>query len=97
MIVVIQKNESDYNKKQRGNDLFSLVPDTEGGGSEPAHLDLLLSFSIDGSDGKESACNAGDWVRSLGWEDPLEKGKAIHSSILAQRIPWVHGVAKSLA
>ena len=81
-----------------------------------------------GSDGKESACNAGDlgsipglerspgegngyplqyswaslvaqlvknlpamqeiWVRSLGWEDPLEKGMAIHSSILAWRIPW---------
>ena len=28
------------------------------------------------------------WVRSLGWEDPLEKGKATHSGILAQRIPW---------
>ena len=27
-------------------------------------------------------------VRSLGWEDPLEKGMATHSSILAQRIPW---------
>ena len=27
-------------------------------------------------------------VQSLGWEDPLEKGKAIHSSILAWRIPW---------
>ena len=27
------------------------------------------------------------WVQSLGWEDPLEKGKAIHSSILARRIP----------
>ena len=26
-------------------------------------------------------------VRSLGWEDPLEKGKATHSSILAWRIP----------
>ena len=79
-----------------------------------------------GSDGKESACNAGDtgsipgserspteghgnplqyswaplvaqmvknllamqetWVRPLGWKDPLEKGKATHSSILAWRI-----------
>jgi len=33
------------------------------------------------------------WVQSLGWEDPLEKGKATHSSILAWRIPkdspWV--------
>ena len=27
-------------------------------------------------------------VQSLGWEDPLEKGKANHSSILAWRIPW---------
>ena len=31
------------------------------------------------------------WVQSLGWEDPLEKGKATHSSILA----WIHTVAKS--
>ena len=37
-----------------------------------------------GSVGKESACNVGD----LGWEDPLEKGMATHSSILAWRIPW---------
>ena len=28
------------------------------------------------------------WVQSLGWEDPLERGKATHSSILAWRIPW---------
>ena len=28
------------------------------------------------------------WVRSLGWEDPLEKGKATHSIILTWRIPW---------
>ena len=27
------------------------------------------------------------WVQSLGWEDPLEKGKATHSSILTWRIP----------
>ena len=27
-------------------------------------------------------------VRSLGWEDPLEKGFAAHSSVLAWRIPW---------
>ena len=37
-----------------------------------------------GSDGKESACNAGD----LGWEYTQEKGMATHSSILAWRIPW---------
>ena len=28
------------------------------------------------------------WVQSVGWEEPLEKGKAINSSILAWRIPW---------
>ena len=30
------------------------------------------------------------WVQSLGWEDPLKKEKATHSSILAWRIPWIH-------
>ena len=29
------------------------------------------------------------WVQSLGWEDPVEKGTATHSSILAWRIPWI--------
>ena len=28
------------------------------------------------------------WVQSLGWEDPLEEGKATHSIILAWKIPW---------
>ena len=37
--------------------------------------------------GKESACNAGDPVRFLGQEDPLEKEMATHSSILAWRTP----------
>ena len=31
------------------------------------------------------------WVESLDWEDPLEKGTATHSSILAWRIPWPRG------
>ena len=42
------------------------------------------------------------WVPSLGWENPLEKEMATHSSILACKISWtekgqaiVHGVAKS--
>ena len=37
-----------------------------------------------GSDGKESACNAG----ALGREDPLEKGVATHSSVLTWKILW---------
>ena len=63
---------------------------------------IFLDFP-GGSDGKESACTAEAWVRSLGWEDPLEEGMATHSSILAWRIPmdrraWqatVHGVAQN--
>ena len=93
-------------------------------------LGYLWGF-LDRSDGKESACNAGDpgsvpgsgryagepiafplqysgaflvaqlvknppakwetWVRSLGWEDPLEKGKATRSSILTWKIPQSMG------
>ena len=34
------------------------------------------------------------WVRSLGWEDPLEDGMAIHSSILAWEIPWTEEPAR---
>ena len=37
---------------------------------------------------KNLPANAGDLVRSLGWEDPLEEGMAVHSSILAWKIPW---------
>ena len=48
---------------------------------------VFLGFPC-GSAGKESACNAETWVQPLGWEGPLEKGKATHSSVLAWRIPW---------
>ena len=47
---------------------------------------VFLGFPC-GSVGKESACNAGDLGSIPGWEDPLKKGKATHSSILAWRIP----------
>ena len=40
------------------------------------------------SEVKASACNAGDLSSSLGWEDPLEKEMATHSSVLAWKIPW---------
>ena len=43
---------------------------------------------LGGSHGKESACNVGDPVQSLGGEDPVEKGLATHSSILAWKISW---------
>ena len=43
---------------------------------------------LGGSVVKESACSAETRVQSLGREDPLEKGMATHSSILALKIPW---------
>ena len=58
-----------------------------------------------GSDGKESACSAGDQVQSLAWQDPLKKKMVTHASILDWRIPmdrrawWatVRGITKSWA
>ena len=44
-----------------------------------------------GSDSKASVYNAGDLVQSQGWEDPLEKEMAIHSSIIAWKLPWTEG------
>ena len=46
-----------------------------------------MGFPI-GSDGKNLPSLQETQVGSLGWEDPLEKGMATHSSILAWRIPW---------
>ena len=52
-------------------------------------LCCLVTLTIQGfpgdSDGKESACK---YRISLGWENPLEKETATHSSILPWRIPW---------
>ena len=57
-----------------------------------------------GLNSKKSACNAETQVQPLGWEDPLEKEMATHSSILAWKIPWTEkpggpamalGIAKS--
>ena len=47
---------------------------------------LKMGF-LHGSDCKESAFNAGDLGSIPGWEEPLEKGTATQSSILAWRIP----------
>ena len=49
---------------------------------QATHLSIL-GFPC-GSAGKESTCKVG----YMGWEDPLEKGKATHSSILAWKIQW---------
>ena len=48
---------------------------------------LFLGFP-GGLAGKESPVMWDTWVQSLDWKDPLEKGTATHSNILAWRIPW---------
>ena len=50
--------------------------------------DFMFWCFSGGSDDKESACNVGDPDLIHGWEDPLEKEMATHSSILAWKIPW---------
>ena len=47
-----------------------------------------------GLDGKESSCNAGDLGLILGQEDPLEKGMANHSRLLARRILWTEEISE---
>ena len=66
------------------------VERAEDWGLNPRSATSQLSFGgfPGGLDGKESACNAGDPSSIADKEEPLEKGMATHSSILAWRIPW---------
>ena len=54
----------------------------------PASLVVALGVSLVVQTVKNLPANVGDWVRSLGWEDPLEKRMTTHSTVLAWRIPW---------
>ena len=58
-----------------------------GSGRSPGGGHGNLSSFPGGSHGKESTCNVADLGLTLGWEDPLEKGMATHSIILAWEIP----------
>ena len=53
-----------------------------------SHKDLNLSAGLIAQLVKNPPAMQETRVQSLGWEDPLEKGKATHSSVLAWRIPW---------
>ena len=85
-----------------GSEIEPVSPSSAGGfftTGPPGQPHILFMGFPGSSDGKEPTCNEGD----LGWEDPLEKDMATHSSVLAWRIPmdrgaWratVHGVAES--
>ena len=91
--------ESTYNAGDAG-----LIP---GLGRSPWRRDWLPTpvflVSLVAQTVKNPSAMLETWVRSLGWENPLEEGMATHSSVLAWRVPmnrgawWatVHGVAKS--
>ena len=49
---------------------------------------ILLGVSLVAQRAKNLPAKQETWVWSLGWEDPLEKRMATHSSILVWRIPW---------
>ena len=51
-------------------------------------IGLILKASLVAQLVKNPPAKRETWVWFLGWEDPLEKGKATHSSILSWRIPW---------
>ena len=81
--------------------LFSMYKVGFPGGSVYIWL-LLLSMFLVAQTGKNLPVMQETWVQSLGWEDPLEKGMATHSSILAGKsygqrsLATVHGVKKEL-
>ena len=50
---------------------------------------MLFGDSLVAQMVKNSPAMQETWVRSLGWEDPLEEGMATHCSVLAWRIPWM--------
>ena len=61
----------------------SIAQRTQNSSNQIANMFCCILDFLGGSDGKESACNAGDLGLIPGQEDPLEEGMAIHSSILA--------------
>ena len=65
------------------------IPGSERSGGEGIGYPLQYSWaSLVAQLVKNPPAMLETWVRSLGWEDPLEKGKATHSSIVAWKILW---------
>ena len=55
---------------------------------EPDILECEVKWALESITVNKTSAMQETWVLSLGWEDPLEKGMATHSSILVRRIPW---------
>ena len=58
---------------------------------DPEIIQILIRASLVAQMVKHLPAMRETWVRSLGWEDPLEKEMVTHSSILAWEIPWTEG------
>ena len=83
-----------------GHDKNPLLSDSwwAGGSFQKVSCGCITEFSVDTKKKKKKGVSKNlvmnppamreTWVQFLGWEDPLEKRKATHSSILAWRIPW---------
>ena len=61
---------------------------TDGSAGKPGNDITLTWASLVAKLIKNLPAMQKTWVRSLGWYDPLQKGTATHSSVLAWRIPW---------
>ena len=89
-----QCNEIEENNRMgKTRDLFKKIRDTKGTfhaktGSIKDRNGLDLTESLVAQMVKRLSTMWETWVRSLAWEDPLEKEMAIHSSTLAWKIPW---------
>ena len=82
---------SSAGKESAGNagDL-GLIPGSGRSAREGMNYPLQYSWASLMTQLVMNSCAAQEtWVRSLSWEDPLEKGKATHSSILSRRTPWI--------
>ena len=79
-----KKKKSTYNAGDPG----SIPGEGKSAGGEMGYLFQYSWASLVAHPVKNLPAMRETWIQSLGWEYPLKKGKATHSSILAGRIPW---------
>ena len=90
--ILIGLPESSVGKKSACNARDpGLIPESGRSGGEGTGYPLQYSWSsLVAQLVRNPSAMRETWVQSLGWKDPLEKGKATHSNILTWRIPWDH-------
>ena len=81
-------NLSSTSRSFQMSQLFTSGVQNIGAPAAASVLPMNIGASLVTQMVKNPPAMQGTWVRSLVWEDPLEKGMAAHSSVLARRIPW---------